>query len=116
MKFTSLKDPNKGVSFEQALLDGIAPGGGLYMPTFIPQISVKEMKSYTKLSFPQTAYEVLNKWLSDDIDSSDLRHICERAFNFELPIVQVGEYKILELFHGPLWRSRMWHRDFLLKQ
>lgn len=90
------------LSFKEALLKGLAPDGGLYMPSFIPVISSKEIYSYSHLEYPEIAFRVLRHFLSEEINDADLRKICYEAYNFEVPLERViGRDYIIRLDQGP---------------
>lgn len=93
------------VSFPEALLAGLAPDGGLYVPQSIPTLpeNWREAGSFSELGF-----WVLQRWLSDDLPAADLRTIIEDALNFPVPTVRLPESEmlgnlvsVLELTHGP---------------
>lgn len=92
------------VRFEEALLRGLAPDGGLYVPDPIPRIDVERILPAP--SFPALAFEVLRQWLGDEVDEGGHREIVEDALNFPVPIVPLADddwrnVYVLELFHGP---------------
>ena len=95
---TRSADINKG--FAGAVIDGLAPDGGLYVPDHIPAMSHDEITSARSL--PELAHRFLTPYTADALSTDRLRDICEDAFNFEIPLVEVekGIYS-LELFHGP---------------
>lgn len=102
--YFSTRNRNHRVSFEQALLTGLAPDGGLYLPDSIPVIDAQSWKNTG--TFPDLAHEVLSQWLKNDIPSHKLREIVVDAFNYDVPLVPLkGEglenVAVLELFHGP---------------
>jgi threonine synthase len=101
MRFTSLTDPADAVSFEEALLRGIAKNGSLYFPVAIPQLTTSEIHHLIGASPQQTARVILGKWLEDEIPATDLDMIIAKASTFETPLITVGDKKVLELFHGP---------------
>ncbi len=101
MKFASLTNSQDMVSFEQALLQGIARDGSLYMPTSIPHLSEKQIKQLLHADRFETAQIMLSPWVAGEIPDDDLVAIIRRAATFDTPLVQVGDKKILELFHGP---------------
>lgn len=100
MKFVSTRNASQKVTASQAILQGLAPDGGLYVPESFPslaQVNVHEISSY-----PELAFEVLAPFFEDDILKDDLAEICIDAFNFPVPLVKLSEKKmVLELFHGP---------------
>ncbi len=92
------------VGFEEALLRGLAPDGGLYVPDPIPRIDVERILRAP--SFPALAFEALQQWIGDDVDATAHHEILEDALNFPVPIVPLagGDWRgvyVLELFHGP---------------
>lgn len=90
------------VTFSQALLKGIAPDGGLYMPERIPQFSPAELASLAALSYPELAFVVLSKYLIGEIPAEKLKSICFDAYNFKVPLERVLDRKyILRLDRGP---------------
>ena len=100
MKFVSTRKKAPKVSASEAILQGLAPDGGLYVPESFPSLShlnVHEISSY-----PELAYEVLAPFFEDDPLKDDLAQICMDAFNFPVPLVPLkGEEMVLELYHGP---------------
>ncbi len=101
MKFFSVRNKDVPVSFCDALLQGIAPDGGLYVPEFIPKLSTPFFNRIHEHSFHIIAEEVLFSYIAD-IPLNNLRSIIERAFNFSVPLVRLNEnIFLLELFHGP---------------
>ncbi|MGE5419337.1 MAG: threonine synthase [Chloroflexota bacterium] len=91
-----------GVSFRDALLKGLAPDGGLFMPDKIPFFSEDELDSFRNMAFHEIATEIIDKYTSGDIRREDLKKLCRDAFNFPVPIESVTEKKyILRLDHGP---------------
>ena len=100
MKFYSTKKKSPDVDFKTALFAGLAPDGGLYMPRVFPKFTRKKLKSLDTLH--EVAFAVLRKWIpTNEIPDADLRKLVTDAFNFPMPLVAVGKYTILELFHGP---------------
>ncbi|RLG15226.1 MAG: threonine synthase [Candidatus Nanohalarchaeota archaeon] len=97
---TNLSAPE--VSFEDALLGGIAPDKGLYMPRRMPHIGIDEIIGMRGMSYAQVAFAVLRKVLCPGVDSGSLRRICEDAYDFEVPVERVsGEDYIMRLDRGP---------------
>jgi threonine synthase len=101
MKFVSLTDPKDTVSFEDALSQGIAQDGSLYVPEFIPRLSAAEVKGLVGIDRFETARIMLSPWVADEIPAGDLQAIIRQAASFDTPLVKVGDKKVLELFHGP---------------
>lgn len=100
MRFYSTKKISPDVNFQTALCNGLAPDGGLYMPLSIPQFTRKEILKVNTLH--EVAFAVLQKWLAtEEITEEELKKIVSEAFPFQIPLVSVGSFSILELFHGP---------------
>lgn len=88
-------------SFETAVFQGLAPDAGLYFPSSYPQLSKQEMRNLMGKPLQEIGYQILNKWLSDEIDTASLAKIAKVALDFPIVIKKVGPYYIMELFHGP---------------
>ncbi len=101
VRYYSTRDPHKNlVTFEEALLKGLAPDGGLYIPDRIPQIAPEAWLGARSLA--EVGVAVLGEWLKGDIPVSDLEAIVHDALNFPCPLVKLSdELYVLELFHGP---------------
>lgn len=90
------------VSFKDALFMGLAPDEGLFMPGQIPSVSQDEVKNLKGKPYHETAFFVLNKFLSEDIESEALKQICQDAYNFKIPIEKAGEFiYLVRLDQGP---------------
>lgn len=97
---TNLKSPE--VSFRDALLKGLAPDGGLYMPDAIPNLDKKELESFSGMNYPEIACSVLSHFLADEIGGSDLQQICDESYDFDVPLEKVyGFNYLLRLDRGP---------------
>ncbi len=99
MQYTSTRDRTRSVSFSTALLQGLAPDGGLYVPETVPEVKPHVWKDAD--DFPAMATRILFPWLSGQISESVLDSILRQALDFPVPIVRVGNAWVLELFHGP---------------
>lgn len=91
------------MGFQDAVLTGLAPDGGLLIPESIPDVRDR-LEAWSELSYADLAYEVLD--LYTDFEPAELRGIVDRAYSTfrdpEIaPIVEAGPVRILELFHGP---------------
>lgn len=97
---TNLKaDP---VTFKEALLKGIAPDKGLYMPDHIPQFTADEINSFSHREYWEIAYEVIYKFLKNDIPADDLKALCKDAYDFEVPLENGYDRKyVMRLDQGP---------------
>ena len=107
MRYVSTRGEAKAVSFNEALIEGLARDGGLYVPENWPQISQTEIAAFKGKSYAEVALRVIAPFVGGDIPERDLKKMIEEAYaTFDDPDVtplhrlSSGEY-ILELFHGP---------------
>lgn len=100
MLFYSTRDINNKKTVSQAILQGLAEDGGLFVPEYFPQIDWKSFDS--TLSYPEFASKVLADYFIGDELEPQLKAICQNAFNFELPVKELNNNTyVMELFHGP---------------
>jgi len=104
MRYISTRGDKKSVSAGEAIVKGIAPDGGLYVPVEIPKINIS-MEMLAKLSYSELAYEVLKLYLTD-FTEAELRVCVQNAYGqgFDdpavAPVVEANGAYFLELFHG----------------
>lgn len=102
MKFYSTRNSNIRHSFRKAVLNGLAPDGGLYLPERIPPMCSTFIRNLNNREFREVAFEVAYQYTGGEIPIPELRNIVDEAFNFPVPLVQVTDnIYALELFHGP---------------
>jgi threonine synthase len=98
------------VNFDQALLQGFAGDGGLFVPQTLPKISLEQLKKLSGLCYTDLAFEILCLFIDPSIiPGNDLRRLIHTSFaDFEhpdvLPVKSSGTDPavfIMELFHGP---------------
>lgn len=100
MKFQSIHSNQNKVSFREALFQGMAPDGGLYVPEHIPRLPENFLKNLATYSLNEIAEVVLSEFI-DDIPREDLKNIIRKTFSFEIPLVSLKDnLYLLELFHG----------------
>ncbi len=102
MQFYSTHGQCRLASLEEAVMTGLAPDGGLYMPERIPVIPRAFFNNIGEMSVSDIAYVVATTMLGDDIEPSELKDIVFDTFSFDIPLKEIesGVYS-LELFHGP---------------
>ncbi|MCX7637133.1 MAG: threonine synthase [Cyclobacteriaceae bacterium] len=102
MKYCSLGNRSKHVTFREALLKGIAEDGTLFVPESIPRLDNEKLESFTGLSFSEIAGIILEKFLDDDFNHREIELLVKEAFNFDCKLVNIQpDVWALELFHGP---------------
>jgi threonine synthase len=97
---TNLRSPE--VTFREALLKGLAPDGGLYMPLSIPQLQREKIESFSASEYYEIAFDILNSFLYNEIDTRILHTLCHDTYNFIVPLENVINHSyILRLDQGP---------------
>jgi threonine synthase len=103
MKFVSTRTADTHVSLSQAITQGLAPDGGLFIPAQLPSVAPDAFGPDSALA--GTAATLLEPFAEGDRLEADLDAICREAFNFPAPLVPLagapGPVSVLELFHGP---------------
>jgi threonine synthase len=90
------------VSLKQAVLAGIAPDGGLYVPQVIPRKPESWWAALRGKSFHDIAIAVALEFAGDEFDQATLTNLVREAINFPVRIVELEKgLGVLELFHGP---------------
>ncbi len=104
MYFYSNRDKSRTSKFNlrDAAFLGLAPDGGLFMPEYYPQVDMKRVEELAEISFADMASYLACTIFGDDVNPEEIDAIVRDAFNFEVPLVEIGKgVKVLELFHGP---------------
>ena len=106
MNYLSTRDKSLNFNFKDVFLRGLAPDGGLFLPSEIKSYTKPELKNLSKLSYPDLAVEVIFNFCSDNLSKDELRSVIKNAYkNFEnkevVSIKKVGNINLLELYHGP---------------
>jgi threonine synthase len=102
MKYYSTNNNTPLLSFREAVIKGLPQDKGLFFPQQIPALPTAFFEALPEMTLPEIALQVLGPFVEPDITEEELRTICEEAFNFPIPLVQVEEaVYTLELFHGP---------------
>lgn len=90
------------VPFRDALLKGLAPDKGLYMPQRIPTLSSEEIAAFTDMAYHEIALAVCAKYLQEQILVSDLAALIKDAYDFPVPLELVeGRQHVMRLDQGP---------------
>ena len=90
------------VSLRTAMLEGLAPDGGLYVPEEIDQWREAELARLPQRTLTEIAYRALRPYTRPELDASTFEAVVVEALNFPIPLIEVepGIFA-LELFHGP---------------
>jgi threonine synthase len=107
MKYISTRGEAQATGFVEAVLGGLAPDGGLYIPDSWPSFAPSEIAAFAGKPYAEVAAEVIGKFASPAIARDDLQAMCVEAYaSFTHPCVTPlkelypGLF-LLELFHGP---------------
>ena len=102
MKYYSTNGNSPLSTLQNAVVKGLAPDRGLYMPEQIKKLPKEFFDNIENLSFQEIAYQVADAFFGEDIPADDLKQIVYDTLSFETPVVQVNDnIYSLELFHGP---------------
>ena len=102
MHYYSTSNRKLKSTLKEAVLKGLAPDSGLYMPSSYPVLSREILDSFRNMDLSGIAVTLSNLLFGSDIPEDELGRLTEEAINFDTPLVQVEEgLYALELFHGP---------------
>ena len=106
MNYFSTRDKSLKFSFKDIFLRGLAPGGGLFLPSEIKHYDKSELDKLSQLSYEDLATEILFNFCSKDIDKTELKSLIKKSYQgFEekevVSIKKIGNINLLELYHGP---------------
>ena len=107
MQYISTRGESQAVSFLDAVLAGLAPDGGLYVPREWPTFTAQEIAGMAGRPYAETAAKVISKFAGDAIPAAEIAMMCEEAYaTFTHPAttplkeLYPGLW-LMELFHGP---------------
>lgn len=102
MNYYSTKKESPETSLQEAVIKGLAPDNGLYMPNKINKLPNSFFDNIDRYSFQEISFEVAKAFFGEDIPSEDLKKIVNETLSFDTPLVHVNNnIYSLELFHGP---------------
>lgn len=102
--YNSTRGGESGVAASEAILKGLAPDGGLYVPESIPILD-EDLDQLAGMSYQETAYAVMKKFLTD-FTEDELKYCISHAYDSKFdteeiaPLAKVENVYFLELFHG----------------
>ena len=106
MNYLSTRDKSLNYDFKDIFLRGLAPDGGLFLPSEIRSYHKSELKNLSKLTYSDLATEILFNFCSENLSKDELRSVIKDAYKkFKdkevVSIKKVGNINLLELYHGP---------------
>jgi len=107
MQYISTRGQAEPIGFLDAVLAGLAPDGGLYVPQTWPSFTKAEIAAFAGKPYAEVAAQVIGRFAGDSIPAADIQRMCTEAYaTFNHPAVTPlrqlypGVF-LLELFHGP---------------
>ncbi len=107
MRYVSTRGQAPALSFEEAMLTGLARDGGLYLPDTIPALTPEQIAAFAGMSYEEVAYHVMRPFIGDAFGDKEFQAIIARAYApfghpARAPLKQLApNHFLLELFHGP---------------
>ena len=102
MKYYSTNKEAPIATLEEAVVKGLAPDKGLYMPENINKLPKTFFDNIQDMSFQEIAFEVAKAFFGDDVETNALKDIVYDTLSFDVPAIKVeNNIYSLELFHGP---------------
>ncbi|NND18674.1 MAG: threonine synthase, partial [Silicimonas sp.] len=107
MKYISTRGQSPALSFEETMLTGLAPDGGLYVPDAVPVLPPDAVAKLRRDDYESLAFKVMRPFVGDTFTDDEFEEIIARAYaDFghvaRAPLKQLdrGQW-LMELFHGP---------------
>lgn len=107
MRYISTRGTAPSLSFEEAMLTGLARDGGLYVPEEVPTLTHPQIAAMAGKSYEEVAYDVMRPFIGDTFTDAEFRKLIAQAYAgfghaARAPLVQLdSNHFLLELFHGP---------------
>lgn len=100
--FYSTNRKAKPVTFREALLKGLAPDKGLFMPQQIPTLTTEEIAGFAGLPYHEIANTICGKFLQEQIPGPELAALTKDAYDFPVPLEPVQDRcYVMRLDQGP---------------
>lgn len=107
MRYISTRGQAPALSFEEAMLSGLARDGGLYVPETVPSLGAADIRALNGLSYEETAFRIMRPFVGDGFTDEAFGDLIAKAYagfghGARAPLVQLApNHFLLELFHGP---------------
>lgn len=101
MRLYSTKKSSPDVDLKEAVLRGLPPDNGLYMPYKFPKLADEFWGNLSRYDFNTMAKYVVHEMIGEAVEKPVIHQIIDSAYDFDAPLVPVGNEYILELFQGP---------------
>ncbi len=119
MKYISTRGQAPALSFEEVVLTGLAPDGGLYVPETLSKFSKEEIASWAGLSYQELAFKVMQPFIAGALSDEEFKDIIAQAYatfrhDAIAPLIQTAHNEwVLELFQGPTLAFKDFALQFL---
>ena len=107
MKYISTRGNNQELTAAEAIIQGLADDGGLFVPESMPKVNMAFIEGLKNLSYQQRAVKVLSQFLTD-YTQAEIEGCVERAYGDQkfddeaiAPVNMLKNVSVLELWHGP---------------
>ena len=106
MNYFSTRDKSLKFKFKDIFLRGLAPGGGLFLPSEIKKYNKEDLIKLSQLSYNELATEIIFNFCSNDISKDELSALITKSYssfkeNEVVKLKEIGNINLLELYHGP---------------
>ena len=106
MNYISTRDKSLKFSFKDIFLRGLAPGGGLFLPSKLKKYSKEDLNYLSKLNYNEIATEIIFNFCSEEIKKDELSLLIEKSYSCfknkeAVNLKKIGNINLLELYHGP---------------
>jgi threonine synthase len=116
MRYRSTGGKAPITSLKGAVLRGLAPDGGLYLPVEIARHSPEELEEFRRLPFTEVCFRVVRPFATPDVPEEILWQVVAEAINFPVKLVSLSPaLHVLELFHGPTLAFKDFGARFLAR-
>ena len=107
MRYISTRGQAPALSFEEAMMTGLARDGGLYVPESVPVLTKDQIAAMAGKSYEEIAFDVMFPFIGETFTADEFRSLIAAAYAgfghaARAPLVQMApNHFLLELFHGP---------------
>ena len=109
MEYCSTRNSKLSKTFDEIIIEGLAPDGGLYMPKNWPKINLSKIMNNRKLKYYELASIIIKEYVGDTISRVILKRFAKKTYESFTdkriaPLINFSDNKyVLELFHGPTY-------------
>jgi threonine synthase len=103
VRVVSTRDPQRITGFREAILEGLPPDGGLFLPDGVAPLTTGELSELVGREFVDVALAIARRYVGDELDPQVLEEVVRSSLDFDIPLTPLGDGDtyFLELFHGP---------------